>query len=623
MSSRPYYTQNYFNYKKGADNYLNNNNLYQQNKHNDHSYQQNDIMNINNEFKDQNRITSITPKGNNIRKKQNLQNNFNIQNYKNTKNSNQNNHSDYNKLNFNYGNNSSNPNENYNNNYNNKNFNLNQRNINSQDYNGYQYSEQKKHNELILKILIYIYYYEKDLSQKNIFINSIEKYYLINQNWFNQFKIFYSYNKLKIQLDSIKNHDYDFIDMYIVDIINKIIQTTKTNYQLLPQNLKTNIFSNQKGIIIPQKIMNLIYELDQDSINFEKSYRFIFKYNDNIYYINNKTIFFGTFQKSALFEPKYIFEYNSIVIESNEEKKIFYSDINEYIKEKNCNLQKYRQILRNGDANIGALIIPSLKRQQSGGNNNQSKNPQKQPFNMMNLDIKNINNNIDNQNKESNNYNKGGVQIAKKIKVNDIINQNNINTNKLKQELLNPNNTDNNKNKDNKMISNLTTPNNNIDEGKELLKAFIYIYYYEKSLAEKNIFLNNKENYYLINTDWLYNFKKLYLYEKIENILKTKEGIYDYNIIGYIIDSIINNELKEIQLQKIQFNENKNALSNILPGLNRNKDIVYISRGIIFPSKILNIIKNVYKEFKSLQIKRLIFKEDYIYYLKLYQIKKI
>ena len=314
MSIRPFYTQNYFNYKKGADNYFDNNNLYHQNKHNDLSYQQNNIMNINNEFKEQNGITSIIPKGNYIPKKQNLQSNYNFQNYKNIKNSGQNDHnnSDYNKGNYNYENYSSNPNENYNNNYNNKNFDLNQRNINSQDYNGYQYFEQKKHNELILKILIYIYYYEKDLSQKNIFINSNEKYYLINQNWFNQFKNFYSYNKLKIQLDSIKNHDYDFIDIYIDDIINKIIQTTKTNYQLLPQNLKTNIFSDQKGIIIPQKIMNLIYELDQDSINFEKSNRFIFKYNGNIYYINNKTIFFGTFQKSALFEPKYIFEYNSI-----------------------------------------------------------------------------------------------------------------------------------------------------------------------------------------------------------------------------------------------------------------------------------------------------------------------
>ena len=393
MSSRPYNTQNYFNYNKPSDNYFDNNNLYHQNKHNDLSYQQNNIMNINNEFKEQNRFTSITPKGNNIRKKQNPQNNSNIQNYKNTKNSNQNNYniSDYNKLYFNYENDLSNPNENYNNNYNNKNFNLNQRNINSQDYNGYQYFDQKKHNELILKILIYIYYYEKDLSQKNIFINSNEKYYLINQNWFNQFKNFYSYNKLKIQLDSIKNHDYDFIDIYIFDIINKIIQTTKTNYQLLPQNLKPNIFSNQKGIIIPQKIMNLIYELDQDSINFEKSNRFIFKYNGNIYYINNKTIFFGTFQKSALFEPKYIFEYNSIEIESNEEKKIIYSDINEYIKEKNCNLQKYRQILRNGDENIGNIIIPGIKRQQSGRKNTQSKIPQKQPFDMMNLDIMNIN----------------------------------------------------------------------------------------------------------------------------------------------------------------------------------------------------------------------------------------
>ena len=61
MSSRPYYTQNYFNYKKGADNYFDNNNLYQQNNYNDHSYQQNYIMNINNEFKEQNRITCITP----------------------------------------------------------------------------------------------------------------------------------------------------------------------------------------------------------------------------------------------------------------------------------------------------------------------------------------------------------------------------------------------------------------------------------------------------------------------------------------------------------------------------------------------------------------------------------
>ena len=32
---------------------------------------------------------------------------------------------------------------------------------------------------------------------------------------------------------------------------------------------------------------------------------------------------------------------------------------------------------------------------------------------------------------------------------------------------------------------------------KEIIKVFIYIYYYEKALSEKNIFVNNKENYYL------------------------------------------------------------------------------------------------------------------------------
>jgi len=86
--------------------------------------------------------------------------------------------------------------------------------------------------------------------------------------------------------------------------------------------------------------MNLIFELDRDSINFEKQNRFIFNYNNNIYYINNKTIIFGIFQKNAFFEPIYIFEYNSYDIELKEERKLIYSQINQYIKEKIAILKK-------------------------------------------------------------------------------------------------------------------------------------------------------------------------------------------------------------------------------------------------------------------------------------------
>ena len=44
----------------------------------------------------------------------------------------------------------------------------------------------------------------------------------------------------------------------------------------------------------------------------------------------------------------------------------------------------------------------------------------------------------------------------------------------------------------------------------EILKAFIYIYFYEKIVLEKNIFYNSNKDFYLINTKWIENFKKFY-----------------------------------------------------------------------------------------------------------------
>ena len=56
---------------------------------------------------------------------------------------------------------------------------LNIKKIHNKTNNVVQYDEQSEQNELILRIFIYIYYYEKTLSEKNIFIKSIENYYLI------------------------------------------------------------------------------------------------------------------------------------------------------------------------------------------------------------------------------------------------------------------------------------------------------------------------------------------------------------------------------------------------------------------------------------------------------------
>ena len=96
----------------------------------------------------------------------------------------------------------------------------------------------------------------------------------------------------------------------------------------------------------------------------------------------------------------------------------------------------------------------------------------------------NINNNMNITNESKISINSCRVETAKKEKQSGIINQNNINTSiNLEQTQIN---------------NRSCNPINNMDEGKELLKVFIYIYYYEKSLKEKNIFINNSnEIYYL------------------------------------------------------------------------------------------------------------------------------
>ena len=448
------------------------------------------------------------------------------------------------------------------------------KNIFSQRNEFYQNFDKIKQNELLLKIFIYIYYYEKTLSENNIFINSNEIYYLINPNWLDEFKNFYSYNKLKSQLDltnKTNKYDYRFIDKYINDIIKSIPISLKPNYKLLPKNLKTNILTINKGIIFPQKIMNIIYKLDKDIIKIEKSNRFIFN-NNNIYYIKNKTIIFGNYQKNAFFEPIYIFEYNSNEIESNEEKKIINSNINDYIKEKKCNTQINRQVLKNGNNDIGILIIQNLQKQLKKNNFILSQN----------------------------------ISL-KDLKLNGIFNNDYLNT-----EISDFNNTT--KKQKNNMHRNSIKTMNNIDEGKELLKALIYIYYYEKSLKEKNIFLNNVETYYLINPDWLDYFKTLYLYNNIENILKSKKEI-SYDNIDSKLDSIINIFDEKNKLEKIQFSESMKTKTKIVPALVKSKNAIYIKSGIIFPSKIMNIIKKVYDELKGLGEKNLIFKDKFIYYI--------
>ena len=150
---------------------------------------------------------------------------------------------------------------------------------------------------------------------------------------------------------------------------------------------------------------------------------------------------------------------------------------------------------------------------------------------------------------------------------------------------------------------------------KEIIKVFIYIYYYEKALSEKNIFVN-KENYYLINPKWISDFKSFYSYNNVKKILESKEKINN-DLIDSEIDNVIDMIIKKVKLPKKPLTYGLQRLSpNLIRYINNNdNNILFIKNGIIFPSKIMHIIKNIHPEIKHCLKKILIFKNEYIYYI--------
>ena len=233
------------------------------------------------------------------------------------------------------------------------------------------YINKGNHRQELLKLFIYIYFYENDLSKKNIFLNiQEEEYYLINPDWMTKFKDFYSYDKFQKKLESMKlKYNYDNIDTNMDEIIASIQNEIKPNDKPLIPELKKISFLNtsdikveniifiQKGIILPSKIIKRIKNIIKKSNSFFPKKKIIFR-NNFIYYINNEKLIIGNFQYSALFAPIYVFSYNSIDLEMEEENKLISSNINEYILQKHCTLKSDYQIMRNAKREeIGAIII--------------------------------------------------------------------------------------------------------------------------------------------------------------------------------------------------------------------------------------------------------------------------
>ena len=243
-------------------------------------------------------------------------------------------------------------------------------------------------NEQLLKVLIYIYAYEKELSQKNVFNNN-EKYYLINQEWFKKFKEFYSYDIFKGNLEKLNqiNNNTD-INCKINDIIYHYLLNFKIEYK--PSNNLGNIFTSYKsfnnikitypGFIIPSKIINIIKDWNEHKNKNLSPKNFIFK-NNSLYYIkeDEKAIIIGKLLKNAIFTPKYILSYDSLEIQKKEFEKIIKVNINKYIEQYRYDPNKDIQELKDEyGQKIGYFIIYSnYNPSKKDGNNQRSKTNQK------------------------------------------------------------------------------------------------------------------------------------------------------------------------------------------------------------------------------------------------------
>ena len=159
---------------------------------------------------------------------------------------------------------------------------------------------------------------------------------------------------------------------------------------------------------------------------------------------------------------------------------------------------------------------------------------------------------------------------------------------------------------------------NNFNFKKDLLIFFIHIFFYEKSLPNKfDKIFNENQKCYLINPEWLKNFKEYYNYQNLYNLLNNNNqynNLYYYDLdkqIDNIIKISLKNDilnLKSYEISKEIFNSENIRISLI----NKN---YYFTNCYIINFKIIDLIKKyIYKNINlKFEKKNLFVKDNNIY----------
>ena len=236
---------------------------------------------------------------------------------------------------------------------------------------------QNSFNIEILKIFIYLYYFNKTLFIDNIndIFNESKYYFLINPDWLNKLKELYHYENIFYFLENynINNNGINFDNLggYEKAIINSYLKydskfTNLNNYENIINEININpkaVFKEKfyyfnNFFIIPDKIKEMIkeclYKYKSLEINPKKS----FVKDNDIYLIDGVNINIIKFNEEFLFSPKYIFCYKSNIIMDHQQKNLKSYSIKEYIELNNCSEKDYNvQTLIKDNLVLGDFLI--------------------------------------------------------------------------------------------------------------------------------------------------------------------------------------------------------------------------------------------------------------------------
>jgi len=147
----------------------------------------------------------------------------------------------------------------------------------------------------------------------------------------------------------------------------------------------------------------------------------------------------------------------------------------------------------------------------------------------------------------------------------------------------------------NNLYNDINNYNDKIRVKDNLLKLFIYYFYFSKLLSnidQKSFIFNKYKSYFLINPDWFNKLKEYYDYNSINDFLNkydknNSQIIYDNLETDYKIKDIYIEIKKKLDLRKLE------KLEDINIPIFKN-DIELNKNFFIFPNKIIDIIKKIY-----------------------------